>query len=75
MQSIAYVACRTLRVYNVGLLENSMINLSEDSLAWIEAIKVLQNDMTEDRLLELMDADGIPEPEQQEVVKALRSLA
>jgi len=52
-----------------------MINLSEDSLAWIEAIKVLQNDMTEDRLLELMDADGIPEPEQQEVVKALRSLA
>lgn len=52
-----------------------MINLSEDSLAWIEAVKILKNDMTEDRLFELMDFDGIPEPEQEEIVKVLRSLA
>jgi hypothetical protein len=52
-----------------------MINLSEDSLAWIEAIKISPNNMTEDYLLELMDYDGIPEPEQKEIVKVLRSLA
>ena len=52
-----------------------MINLSEDSLAWIEAIKISPSNMTEDYVLELMDYDGIPEPEQQEIVKVLRSLA